>query len=113
MYALIVTRLMFCVLDKMDNEKKRKAGRNPEVETDDSFSPCQTPSGICGNNCGKTDMEFDLGAFDPGDWSDDEFPDINSIIAKRTPTIYYGSRTHRQISQVVKEFGRTSYTDKR
>ncbi|XP_038212814.1 Fanconi anemia group J protein homolog isoform X2 [Zerene cesonia] len=27
----------------------------------------------------------------------------------RTPTIYYGARTHKQIEQVVKEFSRTAY----
>ncbi|KAJ2940175.1 hypothetical protein O0L34_g11739 [Tuta absoluta] len=29
--------------------------------------------------------------------------------AVRTPTIYYGARTHKQLQQVIKEFGRTSY----
>ncbi|XP_034935699.1 Fanconi anemia group J protein homolog [Chelonus insularis] len=32
---------------------------------------------------------------------------------KKIPTIYYGSRTHRQIAQVIKELKRTAYADAR
>ncbi|KOB77515.1 FancJ-like protein, partial [Operophtera brumata] len=32
------------------------------------------------------------------------------IVHCSIPTIYYGARTHKQLQQVIKEFGRTSYS---
>ncbi|KAL7300542.1 hypothetical protein TKK_0006539 [Trichogramma kaykai] len=45
------------------------------------------------------------------DYDDEGWEEINSV--PRVPKIYYGSRTHKQIEQVIREFKKTCYHDKR
>ncbi|XP_043286504.1 Fanconi anemia group J protein homolog [Venturia canescens] len=83
--------------------KQKDVGRGP---TTDSRASCKES---CAEEAAswQANDDFDL---DGLDWSDDSF---GEECMKKVPTIYYGSRTHKQIEQVVKELRKTSYATKK
>ncbi|XP_008203910.1 Fanconi anemia group J protein homolog isoform X2 [Nasonia vitripennis] len=46
------------------------------------------------------------------DWKAIEFDETKEANEKKIPKIYYGSRTHKQIEQVIREFRKTAYAHK-
>ncbi|XP_050457953.1 Fanconi anemia group J protein-like isoform X2 [Cataglyphis hispanica] len=65
--------------------------------------------------CSDKDSLDDNFFLNSSQYFDEEWCDkvLHKAKAQKMPKIYYGTRTHKQIEQVVKEFKRTVYKDKR
>ncbi|XP_014237935.1 Fanconi anemia group J protein homolog isoform X2 [Trichogramma pretiosum] len=77
-----------------------------DKKTSKSGVPSPNGADTC---CSKPGKKGKCEDYDDEGW--DPLKEINS--APRVPKIYYGSRTHKQIEQVIREFKKTCYHDKR